>query len=83
MVNLNPTGEQKRYIKNLRIATLVVIQAQVSKGYDLITLSDLYDILNATSLAERTSVQWGVRDAKDANVICKIKGQRSVYSVVK
>ena len=62
------------------VAAQVLITAMVKQGREYITLCELYSTLGADSKAERTSVRWAVRRAKDAKVISKT-GRRSVYEV--
>jgi len=52
----------------------------VNQGREYITLCELYSTLGAETNAERTSVRWAVRRAKDAKVLSKT-GRRSVYEV--
>ena len=62
------------------IAAQFLIRAMVRKGREYITLCELYNTLNAKSKAEKTSVRWAVRHAKDAKVLSKT-GRRSAYKV--
>ena len=62
------------------IAAQVLIRAMVNQGREYITLCELYSTLGAETNAERTSVRWAVRRAKDAKVLSKT-GRRSVYEV--
>ena len=68
------------FIRAFDIASQVLIRAMVNDGREYITLCELYQILGAETKAEKTSVRWGVRHAKDAKVIRKT-ARRSVYEV--
>ena len=62
------------------VAAQVLIRAMVNQGREYITLCELYRTLGAETKAEKTSVRWAVRRAKDAKMISKT-GRRSVYEV--
>ena len=51
-----------------------------NQGREYITLCELYSTLGAETKAEKTSVRWAVRRAKDSKILSKT-GRRSVYEV--
>jgi hypothetical protein len=68
------------FLRAFDIASQVLIRSMVNQGREYITLCELYATLGAETKAEKTSVRWGVRRAKDAGMIKKT-GRRSVYEV--
>jgi len=68
------------FLKAFDYAAQVLIRAQVNQGREYITLCELYNTLGADSKAERTSVRWGVRRAKDSGMVRKT-ARRGVYEV--
>jgi hypothetical protein len=74
------TSESGNYIKDFDTASRTLINAFVAKGRKNITLCEIYETLGASNMVEKTSVRWGVRHMKDANIICKTQ-TRGVYGV--
>ena len=76
------TSKSGAYSQAFDVAGGVIINALISKGYDVITLSQLYDITGATLPAQQNGIRWAVRRAKDEGFLAKTK-VRGVYSVAK
>jgi len=73
-------SESGDFLRSFDIAAQVLIRAMVNQGREYITLCELYNTLNAKSKAEKTSVRWAVRRAKDIKILSKTE-RRSVYKV--
>ena len=80
MVNLTPTGVQKKYVKAMRMAAEVLIMARVADGWEYVTLDYLCSPLGAEGPAARNSVLWAVQQAKDEKILAKT-GRRGVYEI--
>ncbi len=79
MMNFQPSSSGD-YVPAFDIAGQVLIASLVNQGRQQIALCELYKTLGAESRAEKTSVLWAVRRAKDAKMISKT-ARRSVYEV--
>jgi len=73
-------SESGDFLRSFDIAAQVLIRAMVNQGREYITLCELYNTLGAESKAEKTSVRWAVRRAKDIKILSKTE-RRSVYKV--
>ena len=73
-------SESGEYASAFDKATQVLIRAIVDQGREYITLCELYTTLGAKTKAEKTSVRWAVRRAKDSKILRKT-ARRSVYEV--
>lgn len=74
------SSESGDYVRAYDIAAQVLIRAMVNQDRKHIALCELYETLGAETKAEKTSVLWAVRRAKDAKLISKTE-RRSVYEV--
>ena len=74
------SSESSDYISAFDNSSRILIGALVAKGRKNITLCELYETLGADTAPKKTSVRWGVRRMKDANIICNTT-KRGVYGV--
>lgn len=77
---LSTLSESGDYASAFDVAAQVLIRAMANQGREYITLCELYSTLGAETKAEKTSVRWAVRRAKDSKILSKT-GRRSVYEV--
>ena len=80
MVSTKPTGECQLYIQSIDVAAQILIRAAASRGDKIISLDELYYLLGTDTPAQRNSVLWGIRRAKNAGIICSTQ-IRGIYQV--